>query len=405
MVSPGNNPLGIYVSVPFCRSKCSYCNFASGVFSAARMQTYVDRLVDEIRSTRLRMQKWNAFLPASVDTIYFGGGTPSVLQNNQIKLILKVIGEEFSVVPNAEVTLECAPGQLSDELRMQLPEMGFNRVSLGVQSFVDEEARAVGRLHTRAIAEQQIADLHCVGIDNINVDLIAGLPHQTPSSWQASLQAVVAIGVPHLSVYMLDVDEDSRLGREMLAGGSRYHAGSVPDDEAITAMYGAARKQFAAAGVAQYEISNFARSGRESRHNLKYWTRQPYLGFGLDAHSFFATGNGRQFRMNTTDNLDAYMAGAAPEVTAVTEQQGIEEKWFLGLRLNKGVELNAIRREIGDEAMAAFEPVMQECLLDGSAETAQGHFRLTARGRLFANEVFARFIGVLAEPARQEVFA
>jgi oxygen-independent coproporphyrinogen-3 oxidase len=359
------------------------------------MQTYVDRLMDEIRATHARMQKWDAKLPDEVDSIYFGGGTPSILHFNQMHSIHKFLHDVFRIPPEAEITLECAPGQLSEELLVRLTEIGFNRVSLGVQSFVDREARTVGRLHTRAIAEQQIADLRRAGIENINVDLIAGLPHQTPESWQASLEAAVATGVPHLSVYMLDVDEDSRLGREMLAGGSRYHADSVPEDEAIAAMYAMACGKFAAAGIAQYEISNFARAGWESRHNRKYWTRQPYLGFGLDAHSFFADKNGGEFRMNTTDDLDAWMAGTEPEMTVVTARQAIEEMWFLGLRLNEGVDMNAMRNAIGGAAMTTFEPVMQECLRDGVAEIVNGHFRLTARGRLFANDVFARFIGVL----------
>ncbi len=203
---------------------------------------------------------------------------------------------QFEVQPDAEVTVECAPGTLNGATLESLLRCGVNRVSLGVQSFVDQEAAAVGRLHKRATVLEDIARLRAAGIANINIDLIAGLPHQTAESWDFSLAETIATGAPHVSVYMLEVDEDSRLGRELLAGGTRYHAHFVPDEEAMADFYLAACDRLASAGIAQYEISNFARAGFESRHNLKYWTRQPYFGFGVDAHSMLAlcySGNRR----------------------------------------------------------------------------------------------------------------
>ena len=161
----------------------------------------------------------------------------------------------------------------------------MNRVSLGVQSFIDKEASSVARLHTREITLDDIARLRTAGIENISVDLIAGLPHQTRESWEDSLSETIATGVPHVSVYMLEVDEDSRLGRELIAGGTKYHAHFVPDDDLTADLYERAVERLNGAGIRQYEISNFARAGLESQHNLKYWTRQPYLGFGVDAHS------------------------------------------------------------------------------------------------------------------------
>jgi oxygen-independent coproporphyrinogen-3 oxidase len=392
-----SSTLGIYVSIPFCRAKCSYCNFASGVFGSEKMEVYIDRLTHEIRGAGQRAQKWSAMLPEKVDSLYFGGGTPSLLSYEQIDKIIKALDETFSLAPQVEMTLECAPGQLSDALLEALSGLGFNRVSLGVQSFVDREAAAVGRLHTRDITFKEIARLRRAGIEDINVDLIAGLPHQTPESWQRSIEEAIAADVPHLSVYMLDVDEDSRLGREMLTEGTRYHAGHVPDEQAIVAMYEQACEQFAAAGIAQYEISNFARPGHESRHNLKYWIREPYIGFGLDAHSFLPTHDGNAIRVGTTDDLAEYLDQAAPETIAtVSNTEAIEEAWFLGLRLSSGVSLAAMEREFGHPAVSAFQPVLSECEIEGLLERHADRVRLSQRGRLFANEVFTRFLGVLS---------
>ena len=399
-----SSTLGIYVSIPFCRAKCSYCNFASGVFGSERMNAYVDRLVEEIRQTPRRVQKWRARLPAQAGTVYFGGGTPSLLSLQQIQIIVDALHDVFSLHSTAEITLECAPGQLSDSLLATLPGLGFNRVSLGVQSFVDREAAAVGRLHTQALVLEEIDRLRRAGMEDINVDLIAGLPHQTAASWQSSLDQALASGVPHLSVYMLDVDEDSRLGREMLADGERYGATHVPDEQAIAGMYTAACEQFAAADVAQYEISNFARPGCESRHNLKYWTRQPYLGFGLDAHSFLATENGNAVRVGMTDDLAEYLKGDAPEsITPVSRAEAMEESWFLGLRLTAGVAMAEMERKFGNAAVSAFRSVLVECEQEGLLARNADRVRLTPRGRLFANDVFARFLGVESKPETQEV--
>jgi oxygen-independent coproporphyrinogen III oxidase len=392
--------LGVYISIPFCRAKCSYCNFASGVFGSERMAAYVEQLTAEVRASSDRCVAWGGALPEVIDSLYFGGGTPSLLEVNQLSGIVKSLNEVFSFDASAEITLECAPGQLTDELLQALPGFGFNRVSLGVQSFVDHEAAAVGRLHTRAITLKEIDRLRAAGIDDINVDLIAGLPHQTRQSWSESISQAIATGVPHLSVYMLDVDEDSRLGREIIAGGTRYGVGMVPNESAIADMYTEACEQFAAAGVAQYEISNFARPGHRSRHNLKYWTRQPYLGFGLDAHSFLPTADGEAVRVATTDDLTAYLAlnGADNEsetVTRVSKSEALEEAWFLGLRLNEGVSLMEIAREFGESALRAFEPILNQAQQQGLMEYDQHRARLTAQGRLFANDVFQRFLGVV----------
>jgi oxygen-independent coproporphyrinogen-3 oxidase len=271
---------------------------------------------------------------------------------------------------------------------------GVNRVSLGVQSFVDAEAAAVGRLHKRATVLDDIAHLRAAGITNINVDLIAGLPHQTAESWQESLTETIATGVPHVSVYMLEVDEDSRLGRELIAGGKRYHAHFVPDEEATADFYLAACEKLEAAGVMQYEISNFARVGFESRHNLKYWTRQPYFGFGVDAHSMLAsivTGAGA-VRFATADGLDQYVAGVRVEKTEVAPSQALEECFFLGLRLNRGVDLREVASIFGEGTLRGLRPTIADLIADGLMQEGGDFVRLTARGRLLSNEVFEKFI-------------
>jgi oxygen-independent coproporphyrinogen III oxidase len=392
--------LGIYVSIPFCRAKCSYCNFASGVYGADRMAAYLKKLTAQLRQAPERVAAWGGQLPKNVDSIYFGGGTPSLLSINQLKDILQVIQEEFSFDATAEMTLECAPGQLSDEMLHVMPGLGLNRVSLGVQSFVDHEASAVGRTHTRAIAVNDIDRLRTAGIDDINIDLIAGLPHQTRQSWRESLAQAASICVPHVSVYMLDVDEDSRLGREMIAGGTRYGVGMVPNEQTIADMYTEAVERFDSAGIAQYEISNFARAGHRSRHNRKYWTRQPYLGFGLDAHSFLPTADGEAIRVATTDDLAVYLdpniADCDQEtITPVSRAEALEEAWFLGLRLNDGVSISEITHEFGESAIAAYQPILSEARQQGLIEYDGRRAQLTQQGRLFANDLFQRFLGVV----------
>jgi oxygen-independent coproporphyrinogen-3 oxidase len=278
-------PVGIYISVPFCKAKCTFCNFASGVFGAERMQQYVDRLGLEIRGAHAGAINVRASLPRVVDTVYFGGGTPSLLSAQQFQQVFQHLRGEFDLAVDAEITLECAPGQLSDETLDELLRQGMSRISFGVQSFVDRETAAVGRLHTRQQCEAEFARLRAAGIDEINIDLIVGLPHQTAQSWQYSMKQAIASGAPHISVYLLEVDNESRLGREMLGQGGRYSASAVPSEDDAAEWYQRACPALNAAGVHQYEISNFARAGHRSRHNLKYWQRQPYVGFGLDAHS------------------------------------------------------------------------------------------------------------------------
>jgi oxygen-independent coproporphyrinogen-3 oxidase len=387
--------LGIYISVPFCKTKCSYCNFASDVFSRAVFEKYVERACGDIACSAEIAEEMSGKIEREVDSIYLGGGTPTVLETGQLKRMFDAVRMEFSVLPEAEITVECAPGTLSAEMLETLLLCGVNRVSLGVQSFVDREAAAVGRLHKRDIVFDDIARLRAAGIANINVDLIVGLPHQTAESWKRSVEDTIGTGVPHVSVYMLEIDEDSRLGSELIAGGTRYHAHFVPDDDAVADYYSAAWEWLGAAGIAQYEISNFAGAGFESRHNLKYWTRQPYLGFGVDAHSMLlsASPDVDAVRFSTADSPDKYAAGAALKKSSVSSANALEECFFLGLRLNRGVDLRAIADKFGCEAVSQAFPIVKQLEADGLVDARENVVRLTARGQLLSNEVFQAFLG------------
>jgi len=386
--------LGIYISVPFCRTKCSYCNFASDVFSRAVFEKYVDRVCADIeRADRIAIEMGGQ-IERQVDSIYLGGGTPTVLEAGQLRRVFDAVRSKFSVTYDAEVTVECAPGTLAPHVLETLLRCGVNRVSLGVQSFIDREAAAVGRLHKRATTLDDISRLRSAGISNINVDLIAGLPHQTAESWKESLADTIATGAPHVSVYMLEVDEDSRLGRELIAGGTRYHAHFVPDEDVVADFYTLACERLDAAGVKQYEISNFARPEFESRHNLKYWTRQPYLGFGVDAHSMVVSSlpNPEAVRFSTADSLDKYVSGAGLIETIVTQANALEETFFLGMRLNRGVDLREIADKFGCEAVARVFPTVKHLESDDLVDASGNVVRLTPRGRLLSNEAFERFL-------------
>jgi len=387
-------PLGIYISVPFCKTKCSYCNFASDVFSRAVFERYVDRVCTDISNARRITEDMGGQIERDVDTIYLGGGTPTVLDAAQLQRIFDAVRAQFNVQSNAEATVECAPGTLAPQVLEGLLRCGVNRVSLGVQSFIDAEAAAVGRLHKRATVLDDIAGLRANGITNINVDLIAGLPHQTAESWHQSLADAIATGAPHVSVYMLEVDEDSRLGREVMAGGTRYHAHFVPDEDASADFYVAACEQLETAGIAQYEISNFARAGFESQHNLKYWTRQPYLGFGVDAHSMLKSvaPDADAVRFSTADSLEKYVAGSPLDRSVIAREIALEENFFLGLRLNRGVNLRQVSATFGNDAVENLRPTIAGVIADGLLFQESDHIRLTLRGRLLSNEVFQAFL-------------
>jgi oxygen-independent coproporphyrinogen-3 oxidase len=394
-------PLGLYISVPFCKTKCSYCNFASDVFSREWFRAYVQQVCAEIARAEQTAQEMGGRFERAADSIYLGGGTPSLLPPELLERVFDAIRGHFAVASDAEITVECAPGTLAPGMVTALVRLGVNRVSLGVQSFVDEEAAAVGRRHTRAIVLDDIARLRDAGIANLNLDLIAGLPHQTAESWRRSLDDAIATGVRHVSVYMLEVDEDSRLGRELIAGGTRYHAHFVPDEDAVADFYTSACEVLEGAGIRQYEISNFARAGAESRHNLKYWTRQPYLGFGVDAHSMLqaepslSDAGVDAIRFGSPDDLSEYLRWEGWEgCDIISRSSALEETFFLGLRLARGVDLAEVAVKFGREAVQELDDKIGDLLKEGLVRLRHGTLYLTPRGRLLSNEVFERFVSI-----------
>ncbi len=388
---PVNDTLGVYISIPFCASKCTFCNFASDVFARDRMGAYVDRIVEEIHAARARSVQLNASLPEQVGSIYFGGGTPSLLPPDLFRQIAAALKQDFTLAPALEWTIECAPGQLSDETLYSMLSAGVNRFSFGVQSFVDRETASVGRLHDRRQAEDAVRQVRQAGINNLNIDLLAGLPHQTYASWNESLRSAIALDVPHVSVYMLEIDEDSRLGSELIVLGDKYSARNVPNDDAIADFYETACETLNAAGIAQYEISNFSRAGYESQHNLRYWQRRPYLGFGLDAHSCLPTPDGHALRFANSDDMDDYLQREGSAVDLVDAEKRLEEAWFLGLRRNAGVDASEIRREFGFAAHPK-EDAAAVLLAEGFLSRSGTVYKLTGRGRMLSNEVFERFV-------------
>ena len=370
---------GIYISFPFCRQKCTYCNFASGVFSERLMYDYLEALQTEIRA---------AEIPPEADTLYLGGGTPSLLDVSQLGRLLDAIGERTPVNHTwTEATIEASPGSVTPEKAAGWARLGINRVSLGVQSFVPEVAAASGRKHTPDDVAREIQILAAEGVSNINVDLIAGLARQTRQSWGTSLNWVERLQPPHVSLYMLEVDDDSHLGAELRKGGSRYGAGLVPSDDEIGDFYLQGVERLQQMNISRYEISNFARPGSESRHNLKYWNMEPYWGFGADAHSF----DGKRRWGNLTapaEYVAAWKAGSSvrAEVEPVDADRWTQDRFITGLRQMVGIQLSNAELEQFRVPLLKLQESGWLTNID------EGWLRLTPDGVMFSNEVFREFL-------------
>ena len=362
---------GVYISWPFCAQKCTYCNFASGVQPKGLESDYSAALAAEIAAT-----DWSR----TPDTVYIGGGTPSAIPASDFPALLAGIPGR----PWREATLEAAPGSLTPEKVAAWAAAGINRVSLGVQSLIRQELARTGRKHDAATVRHDVDLLLNAGISHINLDLIAGLPGQTTASWRESLEGIVALAPPHVSVYMLEVDDDSRLGSEIILGGKRYGALDVPTEDAVAAFYETAVDFLAQHGIHRYEISNFAKPGAESLHNLKYWHRDPYIGLGSDAHSFDGTRRWQNPEM-AVDYVARWRSGS-PLRESTSTPDPAEEKFFVGLRLAEGVPTTPAD-------WLRFGPVFDRFLAAGALEQAGNTLRLTPRGVMVSNEIFQEFIG------------
>jgi len=395
--------LGVYIQVPFCQTKCTYCNFHTGVVSADRFAPYIAAVQREIASHaalfRAASISWPArfdwqslselpLSPEPVDTVYIGGGTPSLLDPALLGELLRAIRQTFNCSWE-EVTLEADPETIEAEKAALWVADGINRISFGSQSFVDAELKAAGRMHRSTDIYKAVPILRKAGIRNISFDLIAGLPKQTHDSWRYSLAEAIALSPEHISIYMMEIDEGSRLGLEVLRGGPRYSAGDLPSEEAMAEFYELAQVELASAGYEQYEISNWARSGFASKHNLKYWRRQPYLGFGAGAHSF----SGEQRWANIHDAA-AYLAAieagrfATESVQAVTRDAALEEELFLGLRQLAGIDLARIEREYGVDLAEKVNRLAS----NGMVERCGDVLRLAPAKLSISNEVLVELL-------------
>ena len=388
--------LGIYVQVPFCQTKCTYCNFHTGVVAKERFAPYVGAVCTEIRGHREltnsagvhRGSGENEETNYVVDTIYFGGGTPSLLDAEHLKKIVEAIRQAFASGVE-EVTLEADPETVEAEKAAAWVQAGIDRVSFGVQSFSDKELAAAGRMHRCEDVSRAVPILRAAGIRNTSFDLIAGLPHQTRESWKQSLEELIALGPEHVSVYLLEVDEGSRLGKELLAGGTRYSAGKVPSEDEMAEFYEMAQEKLGVAGYRHYEISNWAKPGFESKHNLKYWRREPYLGFGAGAHSF----SGKQRWANAHDAAEYVNATERGRLTVeqletVTAEHALEEELFLGLRQLDGIDVRRIERKYGVALTGRFAPLAAAGLVEREGDVV----RLAEEKLSVSNEVFVELM-------------
>ena len=370
-------PLGLYIHIPFCKAKCIYCDFYSLPRAEEQMDAYVAALRRDIA------QKAEAAGSYTVDTVYFGGGTPSYLGAERLEVILETVFAHYHVSADAEITTEANPDSAREERSLRhLREAGFNRISLGMQSACDEELRRIGRVHTHEETISAVKAARAAGFDNVSLDLIYGLPGQTSTRWEENLRAAIALAPEHLSCYGLKVEE----GTPLYEKRSAMH---LPDDDMQAEEYLTTVELLARAGYRQYEISNFARPGRESRHNLKYWTMQEYLGFGPGAHSDFG---GRRFAC--ARDLGAYLAGKTllSESYCPPEREREEERVMLALRTAEGLDLSALKE---DTAQAGA--VLEECARHGLARKEDGgRWRLTPQGFLVSNAVIVRLLEALA---------
>ena len=385
--------LGIYIQVPFCQTKCTYCNFHTGVVSVEKYAPYAEAVPSEITNHRGLYAATgipvNPLENSVVDTVYFGGGTPSLLDPKHLQNILAKIRASFSC-DWREVTLEADPETVTPEKAAAWASAGINRVSFGVQSFSDLELKSSGRMHRREDVYRAAPILRAAGIPNLSFDLIIGLAHQTPASWRNSLDELAGLKPEHVSIYMLEVDEGSRLGRELISLGTKYSAPAVPSDEQMADSYELACDVLASAGYEHYEISNWAKSGFASRHNLKYWRREPYLGFGAGAHSFSGTTRWANAH-DAAQYVAAIESGKLPaeQIETVSTRQAHEEEVFLGLRQLAGINLDAIAAPYAhslESKLASLESA-------GLIEREGSIVRLATKKLSISNEVFVELLG------------
>jgi oxygen-independent coproporphyrinogen-3 oxidase len=364
MRGSSQQPIGLYVHVPFCVSKCAYCDFASYAGREADIPRYVNAVIREI--TRRGAETGHP----EANTIFLGGGTPSLLDEFQATRILNALRDTFPFEDDAEITCECNPGTLTAPFARALRQAGVNRLSMGAQARQTRLLRLIGRIHRweKVIASIEIA--HHAGFDNINLDLMFGLPSQTVSDVRETIEAAMALSPTHLSYYGLMVEEGTPICRDIAEGKL-----ALPNEDIERDMYELGRQTFAEHGFHQYEISNFAREGYACRHNVGCWTRVPYLGFGCAAHSLF-----EECRTMNPSRLDAYLAGEKPKIEQVSKETARFESMMLGLRMTRGVKNEDFVRMHGMSIREAFGEKLDKPINEGLLEWHEDALRLTRLG-------------------------
>ncbi len=382
-------PLGLYIHIPFCKAKCYYCSFNSYHGLESLIPEYVSALLTE-------MERWSKVVRGHrVHTVYLGGGTPSLLPPEQVGRVLDGVRTRFSVTADAEVALEANPGTVDKAHFEAIRKAGVNRLSLGMQSFQPRFLKVLGRIHTAAQARQAFGWAREAGFGNVSLDLIYGLPQQTLEQWRLDLEEAAALGPEHISLYGLTLEPGTPLA-ETLSDEDAL------DPDVAADMYTLAEHVLGSAGFEHYELSNWARPGRESRHNLTYWRNLPYLGLGAGAHSCL-----RGFRWANVASPQEYVAAVGrplrgrafpwrypqvAEVERINKRRAMAETAILGLRLCEGLDLEAVARSLGRDPKRLFQKQRRELAELGLAEEVGGRLRLTPRGRLLGNQAFQRFL-------------
>jgi oxygen-independent coproporphyrinogen-3 oxidase len=374
---------GIYIHIPFCLQNCKYCHFITVPLHQNKIERYQAAVLKEID-----LYAASETDIVSVDSIYFGGGTPSLLPADYIETILNTCRESFHISSDCEISMEVNPSTIKNEKSRSYKKAGVNRISIGAQSFNNLELKTIGRLHSAGEISESVRILRESGFTNINLDLLLGLPFQTAETWRNTLSVLPALDISHVSVYMLDLDEPCPLSRSVADGSL-----TVADDDSIADLYLDAIDILGSFGFQQYEISNFARPGYVCRHNLKYWLRKPVIGFGLASHSFDG-----QSRYANFPDMEEYLLslgnGRLPVLwrKVVKGKEALEETLFLGLRLNQGIQWSGLKHKYRDERLKKYESLLHKLGFEGLVEWKESNVRLTPSGMLLSNEIFRQFL-------------
>lgn len=374
--------MGVYIHIPFCRSRCSYCDFATDVYrSSDAVDRYVSALIREISDPNSGFHAPDS----PIDSLYLGGGTPSLLTPAQLESIVNAVSNRFALADDLEFTLEMNPATVTTDLLRDFRSIGVNRASFGVQTFNNRDLKLLARGHDATDARLTYIHLREAGFENVSFDLIAGLPGQTLADWRSNLTEAVELAPEHLSLYLLEIHEGTPLAEQL-----RSNRRPMPDEDVAAEMYELMLDLTESAGLIQYEISNFARPGFESRHNSKYWTLDPVYGFGVSAHSF----DGRERYSNERDTnryVESVESGRLPEVSR--ERADLASEFvFLGLRMKRGIDLVEYAERFGRDLSVERADAIDRLESLGLIRIADGRMSLTRRGALFSNEVFAEFL-------------